>query len=295
MDASDLRVFESVARLGGMSRAAAELNTVQSNVTARIRVLEEQLGTELFERHSRGVTLTAAGRRLMPYALQVISLLKDARRAVGDLGEPSGDLVIGSLETTLSMHLAPLLTTFVERWPRVDLSIRGGTTRESVEHVLERRLEGAFVCGPVSHPDLVEETVFREELVVLTAPSIGRLDWSAGLAGLRIVVLRLGCSYRQRLEDILARRGVVGLRLLEFGTLEAIFGCVAAGMGITLLPRRMVERVWRGRPVGIHTLPPDEALVDTVYVRRRDSFVSSAQSAFLDHVRHGLAQAQAAE
>lgn len=295
MDAGDLRVFEAVARLGGMSRAAAELSTVQSNVTARIRLLEEQLGAELFERHSRGVTMTAAGRRLMPYALQVMSLLKDARRAVGDQGEPSGDLVIGSLETTLSMHLAPLLTTFVERWPGVDLSIRGGTTRESVEHVLERRLEGAFVAGPVNHPDLVEETVFREELVVLTSPSIARLDWSAGLAGLRIVVLRSGCSYRQRLEDILARRGVVGLRLLEFGTLEAIFGCVAAGMGITLLPRRMVERVWRGRPVGVHTVAPDEAMVDTVFVRRRDSFVSSAQSAFLDHVRDGLAQAQAAE
>lgn len=295
MDAGDLRVFEAVARLGGMSRAAGELNTVQSNVTARIRVLEEQLGAELFERHSRGVAPTAAGRRLIPYALQVISLLKDARRAVADNGQPAGDLVIGSLETTLSMHLAPLLTGFVERWPAVDLSIRGGTTQETVEHVLERRLEGAFVSGPVNHPDLEEEKVFREELVVLTAPGISRLDWSAGLAGLRIVVLRSGCSYRQRLEGILARRGVVGLRLLEFGTLEAIFGCVAAGMGITLLPRRMMEQVWRDRRVAVHTLPPDESMVDTVFIRRRDSFVSSAQAAFLDHVRLGLAAAQAAE
>ncbi len=295
MDAGDLRVFEAVARLSGMSRAAAELNTVQSNVTARIRVLEEQLGAELFERHSRGVALTAAGRRLMPYALQVISLLKDARRAVADNGEPAGDLVIGSLETTLSMHLAPLLTGFVERWPAVDLSIRGGTTQETIEQVLERRLEGGFVSGPVNHPDLEEENVFREELVVLTAPGISRLDWSAGLAGLRIVVLRSGCSYRQRLESILARRGVVGLRLLEFGTLEAIFGCVAAGMGITMLPRRMMEQVWRDRRVAVHTLPPDEAMVDTVFIRRRDSFVSSAQAAFLDHVKTGLASAQAAE
>jgi DNA-binding transcriptional LysR family regulator len=295
MDVADLKVFEAVARLGGMSRAATELNTVQSNVTARIRILEEELGTELFERHSRGVFLTPAGRRLMPYALQAISLLQDARRAVNDQGEPAGDLVIGSLETTLSMHLAPLLTSFCERWPAVDLSIRGGTTRESVEHVLERRLEGAFVAGPINHPDLSEETVFREELVVLTTPAVHRLDWSAGLAGLRIVVLRVGCSYRQRLEEILARRGVVGLRLLEFGTLEAIFGCVAAGMGVTLMPRRMVERVWSGRSVSVHTLPPDEALVDTVFIRRRDSFVSSAQMAFLDHVRDGLARAQAAE
>jgi len=66
MDASDLRVFEAVARLGGMNRAAAELNTVQSNVTARIQALEAEIGCTLFERHSRGVSLTQAGRRLLP-------------------------------------------------------------------------------------------------------------------------------------------------------------------------------------------------------------------------------------
>ncbi|MBI3443881.1 MAG: LysR family transcriptional regulator [Magnetospirillum sp.] len=295
MDAADLRVFESVARLGGMSRAASELNTVQSNVTARIRLLEGQLGAALFERHSRGVALTPAGRRLMPYALQVITLLRDAKRAVADDGDPKGDLVIGSLETTISMHLAPLLTGFVEKWPGVDLSIKGGTTCESIDAVLDRRVEGAFVCGPVNHPELEEESIFREELVVLTSPSVTRLDWSAGLGGLRIVVLRAGCSYRQRLEDLLARRGVVGLRLLEFGTLEALFGCVAAGLGITLLPRRMVEMVWRDRRVAIHALPPEEAMVETVFIRRRDAFVSSAQASFLDFVRHGMAQVRAAE
>jgi DNA-binding transcriptional LysR family regulator len=66
-------------------------------------------------------------------------------------------------------------------------------------------------------------------------------------------------------------------------------------MRVTLLPRSMVERVWPDRDVAIHTLPPDEAMVNTVFIRRRDSFVSSAQAAFLDHVREGLANVQAAE
>lgn len=295
MDAGDLRLFEAVARLGGMSRAAAELHTVQSNVTARIRTLEEELGTPLFQRHARGVEPTPAGRRLLPYARRVMALLNDARRAVSDDGEPRGELMIGSLETTLSLHLAPLLTDFVQKFPEVDLSIRGCTSAEAVDGVVERRLEGAFAAGPVHHPDLEEETVFREELVVLTAPSVRRIDWSGLPLGLRIVVLRVGCSYRRRLEEVLARRGVTGLRLLEFGTLEAVRGCVAAGMGITLLPRRMVERVWRDGSVAVHALPPEEAQVETVFLRRRDSYVSSAQAAFLDHVRAGLAELQAAE
>lgn len=81
MDTADLRIFETVARLGGMNRAAAELNTVQSNVTARIRLLEAELGAPLFHRHSRGVALTAAGRRLLPYAVRAAQILVEARRA----------------------------------------------------------------------------------------------------------------------------------------------------------------------------------------------------------------------
>ncbi|NJM35197.1 MAG: LysR family transcriptional regulator, partial [Rhodomicrobium sp.] len=86
MDASDLRIFEAVARLGGMNRAAAELNTVQSNVTARIRALEDELGLPLFRRSSRGVSLTAAGERLLPYAKRIAELLSEAARAARDDG-----------------------------------------------------------------------------------------------------------------------------------------------------------------------------------------------------------------
>jgi LysR family transcriptional regulator, cell division regulator len=109
MDAGDLKVFEAVARLGGMNRAAAELNTVQSNVTAHIKALEADLGCVLFERHARGVSLTAAGQRLLPYADRAARLLADARNAVRDDGVPRGLLTIGSLETTAALHLTPLL------------------------------------------------------------------------------------------------------------------------------------------------------------------------------------------
>src|SRR4051812_24826146 len=99
MDIADLRTFETVARLGGMNKAAAELNTVQSNVTARIRALEHNLRTELFHRHSRGVTLTRSGKKLLPYAVRMVWLMQEAHRAVTDDGTPSGSLLLGSLES----------------------------------------------------------------------------------------------------------------------------------------------------------------------------------------------------
>src|SRR5271165_1193505 len=285
MDAASLHVFEAVARTGGMNRAAAELHTVQSNVTARVRALESELGCSLFERHSRGVALTPAGQRLLPYARRVAWLLADAARAARDDGMPRGPLSIGSLETTAALHLSPLIASYAASCPEVDLALRPGTTAELIEAVLERRLEGAFVCGPVAHPSLVEQMMFEEELSILAAPGLASIEAATQGGIARIVVLRAGCSYRQRLEALLARRGIPVPRLLEFGTLEAIFGCVAAGLGITLLPRALVGPVWRSGRVSLHRLPPSEAQVTTVFIHRREAHVSSALRAFLDHVR----------
>jgi DNA-binding transcriptional LysR family regulator len=295
MDAGDLRIFEAVARLGGMSKAAQELHTVQSNVTARIRQLEVELGAALFHRHKSGVTLTDAGRRLLPYAGRVRQALDDARRAVAETGEPAGALTIGSLETTAALRLSPILSAYVAAHPSVDLVLRTGTTCELVERVLNRELEGAFVCGPVDYPELEAEVIFREQLVILTAPGVTNLDALTDARELKIVVLRAGCSYRERLETLLAKRGVTGLRRLEFGTLEAIVGCVAAGLGLTLLPKALIGPVWRDGRVRIHELPPDETAVETLFIRRRDAYRSAALEAFLRAARPTLLRAEAAE
>lgn len=295
MDAADLKTFEAVARLGGMNRAAAELNTVQSNVTARIRSLEEELGSPLFQRHSRGVALTDAGRRLLPYAERIGRLLAEARRAVADDGRPTGTLTIGSLETTAAVRLPLHLLTFAEANPEVDLVLAPGTTAELVERVLDHQVEGAFVCGPVNHADLVEEVIFREELVLVTARHVRTLKDALSKRELKIVVLRLGCSYRQRLEEVLVRRGSIVVRRLDFGTVDGIIGCVSAGVGITLLPKTVVAAAHRAGLVAIHELPAEEAQVDTVFVRPRDGFVSSALAAFLRAVRSPSTTAAAAE
>lgn len=287
MDARDLATFEAVARLGGMGRAARELNTVQSNVTQRVRRLEESLGVSLFERSRAGARLTPAGERLMPYATRVDALLDEARRAARDDGAPRGTLTVGSLETTTALRLSPLLATYVQAHPGVDLVLRTGTTTEMVERVLARELEGAFVCGPVVHPQLVSTPTFTEELALLSAPAETTLATALRRPDLRLVILRAGCSYRQRLEELLARRGIVGLRRLEFGTLEAILGAVAAGLGITLMPRALIGPTWRGGQVRVHRLPASEARVQTVFVRRRDILPSSALLAFQKHVTKG--------
>jgi DNA-binding transcriptional LysR family regulator len=212
---------------------------------------------------------------------------------VADDGVPRGPLVIGSLETTAGLRLPPILARYAAAHPAVDLTLVTGTTAELVARVLGHAIEGAFVCGPVAHRELAEHAVFREELVLVTNPATRGLDDVLTRIDLKIVVLRLGCSYRQRLEDVLARRGVVGLRRLEFGTLDAILGCVAAGIGVTLLPRSVVAQAARDGRVALHALPPADAWVDTVFIHRRDAFVSSALDAFLRCARPAPARAAA--
>jgi DNA-binding transcriptional LysR family regulator len=117
--------------------------------------------------------------------------------------------------------------------------------------------------------------MFLEELAVLAAPTISCLEEALAGGTVRIIVLRARCSYRQMLETVLARRGIAVQRHLEFGTLEAIFGCVAAGLGITMMPRALIGGIRAASRVSAHALPPSEAMVGTVFIRRRDGFTSS--------------------
>jgi len=294
VDAADLRVFEAVARLGGMNKAASELNTVQSNVTSRIRLLEEKIGAPLFRRHSRGVSLTNSGQRLLPYAMKIARLLTEAKRAVEDDGKPKGMLTIGSLETTAAYRLPSIISMYSNAFPSVNISLRTATNVKLIEDVLNHQLDGAFVCGALDHPELEQDVVFHEELVVATAPGRKRFENVAETGELKILVKGPGCAYRDRFEEMLIRRGI-NISRIEFGTLDAIVGCVAAGLGETLLPRSVLAPALRDRRVIAHALPPSDAKVETLFIRRHDAFVSSALAAFLQCALSGREMAVAAE
>jgi len=284
MELSDLVTFATVARSGGITRAAGELNTVQSNVTNRIRSLEVEVGVPLFERHARGMSLTDAGRRLLPYAQQLVAMSRDALLAARDDGVPKGPLAIGSMETTAAVRLPPLLTRFHRRFPAVQLTLQTGPTAVLTQAVLESSLDGAFVAGPIDHPDLVSTFAFKEELVLLSARrwrSLAALRAGTEGAGPTILVFRTGCSYRQRLEQILAEFGWPCASRLEFGTLDGIIGCVASDMGVTLLPRAVAQRSELAGSIRAHTLTHVQKRVDTLFVRRRRVHEGSALNSFL--------------
>ena len=285
MELLDLATFSTVARCGSITRAAGELNTVQSNVTNRIKALEAEIGVPLFERHARGMTLTNAGRRLLPYAERLATLSREAIDASRDDGVPKGPLAIGSMETTAAVRLPPLLTRFHQRFPAVQLSLRTGPTATLVQAVLDVSLDGAFVAGPIDHPDLIVSLAFKEELVLVTATrwkSLVALRAGTAASGPTILVFRTGCSYRQRLEQVLSEFGWPCATRLEFGTLDGIIGCVSADMGVTLLPRVVIERSELSGSLKAHTLNASQSYVETLFVQRRMEHRNSALKSFAD-------------
>jgi DNA-binding transcriptional LysR family regulator len=285
LESTQLRIFAAVAQLGSITRAAEALNTVQSNVTMHIKSLESELGVSLLNRNRRGVTLTRAGEKLLPYAMKTHGLLAEARSVVGADNRPEGTLRIGTLETTAAIRLPQLVAKFGARHPRVDLSLLTGTTGALCKEVLAYKLEGAFVAGPTLHPELLEEPIFVEELVLVSAPKFHDLSELCRSGEVKIVVFREGCSYRAKLERILQARGARTIRIMEIGTLDGILGCAAAGLGVTMLPKALVQEAGKRGEVAIHRLPAKESRVETVFIRRRDGFTSVALAAFLDLAR----------
>lgn len=286
MDVTELSTFLAVARSGGITAAARAIHTVQSNVTLRIRTLEDEIGLPLFERHSRGMSLTEAGERLLPYAERMLSLIGEAAIAARDESATGGTLRLGAMETTAAVRLPPLLAAYHRAWPQVRLSLRTGPTADLLQAVARRELDGAFVAGPVDHADIVATPAFEETLGLVTPAAILDLPGlvAAAAAGLSVLSFKPGCSYRQRLEQVLARLGLPSYARLEFGTLDGILGCVAAGVGITLLPHAVVLQAGRRDDLRWHAIAGEDGIAKTLFIRRSDAYRSQAMRRFLEGI-----------
>lgn len=286
MNLHDLHIFTTAARFGSVTRAAKALGTVQSNVTMRIRVLEEELEVPLFRRSHRGVELTSKGQDLLPYAQQILALVQTAKERVsGKEHEPQGRLRIGSLQTTAAARLPDLLKDYAARFSKVDISVETGVSPELIERVLDCRIEGAFVTATIERPDLNVIPAFTEEVVGLTPLSFRSIKSYLRHGSIpKVLVCRIGCSYRQKLEHFLSDEGFDQLDEMEFGTFEGIIGCVSAGLGMSMLPRSVVERSARRNEVRIHVLPKSANLMETSFVTRSGDMRSGALEGLIETI-----------
>jgi DNA-binding transcriptional LysR family regulator len=262
MELVALRTFQAVVEEGGILAASRKLNTVQSNVTNRIRRLEEELGAELFFRKGRGLELAPSGRVLLDYARRMLLLERQTSLAVRQVGESTGELRIGAMETFTALHLPAALKEVRAQHPGLELRVQTDTSVNLTEKVLAHKLDCAFVAGPVAHPELHFDELVVEELVRIHAAG-------AHPEQQPLILFREGCAYRAR---ALAWQRACGLTLtdmMEFGTLEGILGCVAVGLGWTLMPRRVVEKSAHRADLVAEAVPEEIGRVPTGMIYHR--------------------------
>ncbi|RAS71554.1 LysR family transcriptional regulator [Priestia endophytica] len=288
MDIQLLRVFLMTAQEGSISKAAKKLNYAQSNVTNKIQQLEKDLKTQLFYRHNRGITLTPSGQVFVSYTEKILNTIQEARAVLSESAVPSGPLRIGSMETTAAIWLPKILPDYHADYPNVDLSLVTGPTEQHIHAILHYELDGAFVSGPIDHPELIQDEIIEEELVLITATSHPPIASIQDIDTYTMLVFRKGCSYRAKFNSILQEEGIFPTKLMEFGVMEAIIGCVSAGLGISLLPRSIVNLYEQQGRVRVHYLPGKQSLVKTLFIRRKDTLVTPALSAFMEKMRSKL-------
>jgi DNA-binding transcriptional LysR family regulator len=267
MDLAALEIFKAVVDQGGVNRAAASLHRVPSNVTSRVKQLEEQLGTRLFLRDGRRLVLSAEGKLLLGYANELLRLSAEARAAVRN-GKPLGVLRLGSLESTAAARLPPMLSRYHGLYPEVQVELVTGTSGALVRHVHAGNVEAAFVAEPFNAAGLESTVAFHEEIVLIAAKRGPTVRRPRDIGNLTVIAFTEGCSYRKRLETWLAGDKVQPAKVLEFQSYHAIVACVAAGSGIAAIPRSVLALTSAAKEVSVTPLPSATARAKTHLVWR---------------------------
>lgn len=254
IDLESLKIFRTVVDEGGVVRAATKLNRVQSNVTTRIRQLEEHVGARLFRREGRSIRLSTEGHTLLVYADRLLRLADEAVSQMRT-GKPKGIFRLGSLESTAGSRLAPILSRYHTLYPDVVVELATGTTGALITRVMNFDVEAAFVSEPFTAPNLSARPVFEEQLVLVTSRATRKVSGPADLGRSTLIAFAQGCSYRKRIEEWLGSANVMPERILEFASYQAMIACVAAGTGFAVVPKSILEALRATRSIRQHALP----------------------------------------
>jgi DNA-binding transcriptional LysR family regulator len=292
VDLRALEIFKAVVEQGGINKAAKRLHRVPSNVTTRIKQLEEHLDAKLFARERGKLRLSAEGKILLTYADQLLRLSAEAEAALRS-GKPRGTLRIGALESTSAARLPSVLSKYHLLYPDVGIELVTGTSGSLVNRVHEGEIEAAFVAEPFNSVGLGSRFAFLEEIVLVAPKSYPRIRSPKDIRKTTVIAFANGCSYRRRLETWLGAEKIHPDRVIEFQSYHAIIACVAAGTGIALVPRSVLEMMDVTRQLTIVALPAAAAHANTRLVWR-STHQSVALEAFKKLLPHSAVLKRAA-
>ncbi|OOG22645.1 hypothetical protein B1C78_14515 [Thioalkalivibrio denitrificans] len=279
LNLDELEIFQAVATAGGVTAASKLLHRVPSNITTRLKQMEERLGVRLFNRCDNRLSLTPEGNLLLNYAERLFQLVGEAELSLSER-RPMGTLRIGSLESTAGARLPTILSDYTSRHTDVQLEIRTDTTAGLIEAVSNCEIEGALVSQPFWAPRLSAAPIFREELVLISGSQSKPTNRIQDIDCSTLICFPQGCSYRKVVEGWLSAEGITPIRFVELASYPSIIGCVVAGTGVAIVPLSVVDSLGIRDEVQRHRLPIELSRNITHFVWRPER-ESLALRAFL--------------
>lgn len=261
MDSNLLKVFVSVANNKSISLGAQELGFAQSNVTSRIKQLEKSVGLSLFHRIPKGVKLTPDGEKLYKHAIEIVRKVEDTILDMQNIQEQK-KLIVGSTDCNAAVRISSFLMKLHEDYPNTQLELLTGTTRDVTKLILDYKVDIAFISGEPKNDELLVLKKYEEEIAILE-PKIGKCQNV-------VLSFKEGCAYDEFLKNYYKENGVEVEKSLAFGSLETILACVKSGMGKTLLPTNLVEKLGFKDELKITKLNKKTAYIPTCLVCRKD-------------------------
>ena len=281
MNSNDLKIFLAAAELGSFTKAADDTFTVQSNVTARIKSLEEEFGAELFKRSGRRVVLTDAGRTLISYARKIGHLIENAKDDIQKGDNVGGVLRIGCIETTMALKAPEIIKDFGLGYPEVELEFHSSDVSTLIKKVLDHKLDAAYVAAPIHTAGLKQLKICDEELVIIASEKNETITEMLRSDDLKIIVFEEGCFFRSRLEAWLTFQGISQYKLTIVNSIEGIVNFVEAGLGISIMPAEVIRRYYQNRRLQTLSLNKELGTMTTLLVYRDDIDVKNSLKAYI--------------
>lgn len=293
MNLHHLKVFLAIAQTGSISAGAARLLISQPAVTREIRELEARLQLQLFDRQSRGVSLTAAGQRLLPYAERIFALELAAERDLAEFASlGSGDLQIGASVTLGSYLLPALIARFQQAHPGLQISLEIGNTAENLEQLQRSEISLSFIEGPFNAEHYNYRLLGSDALLPVASalhPLAAKSQISAAeLAAAPLFIREQGSGTRSTLEQAYQALDLQPRIALALGNSEALKRSLQDGYGVAWISELAVQAELRSGEL-VH-LPVSGLSMrrDLHAVWRREHSLSPAASALLTQVQEAL-------
>ncbi|WP_028696246.1 LysR family transcriptional regulator [Pseudomonas cremoricolorata] len=282
MDLANLTAFIAIAESGSFSGAGERLHLTQPAISKRIAGLEQQLNVRLFDRLGREVTLTEAGRALLPRAYQILNVLDDTRRALTNLnGEVSGRLTLATSHHIGLHRLPPLLRTFTRQYPKVALDIQFMDSEAAYDEILHGRAEIAVITLAPEPQHLIEAVaVWDDALDFVAAPEhplarIGGVTL-AEVAGHPAVFPGGNTFTHHIVQRLFQSQGLTPNIAMSTNYLETIKMMVSIGLAWSVLPRTMLDE-----QVAPIALPGIQLSRQLGYILHTERTLSNAAKAFM--------------